>query len=405
VAPGALLLAELACGPRPAAEPPAAAASEESAAARAAALAHETLIVDTHVDVPYRLREEMEDISERTAKGDFDYPRAVAGGLDAAFLSIYVPSALEDDGAFELAEELIDMVEGFASRWPDKFAVARSVADVRGNFERGVISLPMGMENGAPIEGDLEKLRHFAARGIRYVTLTHAENNHISDSSYAREKTWSGLSPFGREVVAEMNRLGVMIDVSHVSDDAFFQILELTRAPVIASHSSCRHFTPGWERNLSDEMIVALAGNGGVVQVNFGSAFLTREANEQSLAYYAAVGAYADEHGLSWEDPAVKQFGEAWWEANPLEYADLADVVAHVDHVVGLAGVDHVGFGSDFDGVGDSLPAGLKDVSQYPNLLAALLAAGYSEEDVAKIAGGNVLRVWAAVERVAGADV
>jgi membrane dipeptidase len=351
--------------------------------------------------VPYRLEEEMEDISVRTEKGDFDHPRAVAGGLDAPFMSIYVPSEMEEAGAFEMAERLIDMVEGFATQWPDKFAPAGSVADVRRNFEAGVVSLPMGMENGAPIEGDLDKLRHFVDRGIRYITLTHAQNNHICDSSYATEKKWNGLSPFGREVVAEMNRLGVMIDVTHVSDDTFHDVLELTEAPVIASHSSLRHFTPGWERNMSDEMLVALAANGGVLQINFGSAFLTAEANQQFFDYYTASTAHAEEHGLEEDDPAMQEFTKTWFEENPPAYADLADVVAHIDRAVELVGVDHVGLGSDFDGVGDSLPTGLKDVSQYPNLVAALMQSGYSDDDIAKILGENLLRVWEAVERVA----
>lgn len=367
-------------------------------AQHAAELARDLIIVDTHVDVPYRLGEEMEDISQRTEKGDFDYPRAVAGGLNAPFMSIYVPAAMENDGAYEFAEGLIDMVEGFTRDWPDKFAIATSVADVRAQFEQGVMSFPLGMENGAPIEGDLAKLRHFAERGIRYITLTHGENNHISDSSYADEKTWNGLSPFGREVVAEMNALGVMIDISHVSDDAFYQVIELTQTPVIASHSSCRHFTPGWERNMNDEMIVKLAENGGVLQINFGSAFLTEAAFQQSTEFYKAAGAYAEANGLEEDDPAVEEFGEAWWGEHPKVYADVSDVVAHIDHVVDLVGIDHVGLGSDFDGVGDSLPTGLKDVSQYPNLIAALLESGYSDEDVEKILGGNLLRVWEQVE-------
>jgi len=384
--------------------PPAEVHEDESAAQpmdmseRAAELARELILVDTHIDVPYRLGDEMEDISQRTAKGDFDYPRAVAGGLNAPFMSIYVPSSMEDDGAYEFAEELIDMVEGFAEEWPDKFAIATSVADVRSQFEQGVISLPMGMENGAPIEGDLANLRHFAERGIRYITLTHAENNHICDSSYADEKTWNGLSPFGHEVVGEMNALGVMIDISHVSDDAFYQVLEATKAPVIASHSSCRHFTPGWERNMSDEMIVKLAENGGVLQINFGSAFLSEAAFKQSTEFYAAAGAYAEANSLAEDDPAVEEFAEAWWAEHEKVYADVSDVVAHIDHVVGLVGVDHVGIGSDFDGVGDSLPTGLKDVSQYPTLIARLLESGYSEADVAKILSLNLLRVWEEVE-------
>ena len=397
VAVAALVTA--ACGSRPSAEAPAG----ESAAGPVdpAELAREMIIVDTHIDVPYRLDEEMEDISVRTGKGDFDYPRATAGGLNAPFMSIYVPSAMEDDGAYELAESLIDMVEGFAQQWPDKFAIATSTADVRSHFEAGLMSLPMGMENGAPIEGDLAKLRHFAERGIRYITLTHAENNHICDSSYADEKTWDGLSPFGREVVTEMNRLGVMIDISHVSDDTFYQVIELTQAPVIASHSSCRHFTPGWERNMDDAMIVKLAENGGVIQINFGSAFLSQAAFEQSTAFFQAVGEYAETNGMEQDDPAVEEFSESWWGEHEKVYSDVSDVVAHIDHVVELAGVDHVGVGSDFDGVGDSLPTGLKDVSQYPNLIAALLEAGYSTDDVEKIMGENLLRVWQQVEEVA----
>lgn len=398
---GVVALSVLACNtPAPVAEAPGQDPAVDPAQ-RAQTLAQEMILVDTHVDVPYRLGEAMEDISKRTAGGDFDYPRAVAGGLNAPFMSIYVPSSLEEDGAFEFAEELIDMVEGFAESWPDKFAVATSPADVRAHFEAGLMSLPMGMENGAPIEGDLANLRHFAERGIRYVTLTHAENNHICDSSYASDKTWDGLSPFGREVVAEMNRLGVMIDISHVSDDTFYQVMELSAAPAIASHSSCRHFTPGWERNMSDEMIEALAQNGGVIQINFGSAFLTQQAFQQSTAYYQALGAYAEEHGLAEGDPALDEFTAQWWGEREKLYADVRDVVAHIDHVVDLVGVDHVGLGSDFDGVGDSLPTGLKDVSQYPNLIAELLEAGYSEEDIEKILGGNLLRVWEEVEQVA----
>jgi membrane dipeptidase len=399
---GLVAVGTVACSSQP--ETPATQSADvEDVAARARQMAVETIIIDTHIDVPYRLGEEMEDISQPTEKGDFDHPRAVAGGLNAPFMSIYVPSSMEEDGAYEFADEMIDMVEGFEQQWPDKFAVARTPADVRDHFEQGVISLPMGMENGAPIEGDLENLRHFYDRGIRYITLTHAENNHICDSSYADEKQWQGLSPFGREVVGEMNRLGMMIDVSHVTDDTFDQVLELTRAPVVASHSSCRHFTPGWERNMSDEMIVRLGENGGVLQINFGSAFLTEAAYTQSTEFFAAVGAYAEENGLTQGDPEMEAFGEQWWSERTKNYADVSDVVAHVDRVVELAGIDHVGLGSDFDGVGDSLPTGLKDVSQYPNLIAALMEGGYSDEDIVKILGGNLLRVWEQVEQVADA--
>ena len=373
----------------------------ETTEAQAVRLAQELLVVDTHVDVPYRLLEEMEDISQRTEKGDFDFPRAKAGGLDAPFMSIYVPAELEDEGAKEHADALIDMVEKFETDWPDKFAVARSRADVEAAFAAGKIALPLGMENGAPIEGDLENLRYFAERGIRYITLTHSKNNHICDSSYETEKKWDGLSPFGREVVAEMNRLGVMIDISHVSDAAFYQAVELSEAPVIASHSSCRHFTPGFERNMDDAMIKRLAEGGGVIQINFGSAFLTEAANGQSLARWQATAQFREKNDLDSDDERIQAFEEEYRENNPPIFADVSDVVAHIDHVVQLVGVDHVGLGSDFDGVGDSLPTGLKDASEIPNLIRALLEKGYSEEDIRKICSGNIMRVWEAVDDVA----
>ncbi|MEM7351797.1 MAG: dipeptidase [Acidobacteriota bacterium] len=396
------LMLSLGCG----AEAPVPEATEtpaptETAAEQAARLAQELLIIDTHVDVPYRLYEEMEDISMRTAKGDFDYPRAKAGGLDAPFMSIYVAADYEDNGAKEHADKLIDMVEKFEADWPDKFAVAHSRADVQAAFAAGKIALPLGLENGAPIEGDLDNLRHFAERGIRYITLAHSKSNHICDSSYDTERKWDGLSPFGRELVAEMNRLGVMIDISHVSDAAFYQVMDLTQAPVIASHSSVRHFTPGFERNMDDDMIRRLAEGGGVIHINYGSAFLTQEANAQGFGRWRAVGQFREENNLEADDERVAEFEAKYLEENPPVFADVSDVVAHIDHVVQLVGIDHVGLGSDFDGVGDTLPTGLKDASELPNLIQALLEKGYSEDDIAKICSGNVLRVWKAVDDVA----
>ena len=259
----------------------------------------------------------------------------------------------------------------------------------------------MGMENGAPIGDDLANLAYFRDRGIRYITLTHGKSNQISDSSYDEERVWEGLSPFGRQVVEEMNRQGIMIDVSHVTDEAFDQVLDLTRAPVIASHSSCRSFTGDWERNMSDEMIRRLGENGGVIHINFGSAFLTQEAWETSQAMWEAVGKYREEQDLEEGDEALEAFSEAYRAENPQVLADVTDVVDHIDRAVALAGIDHVGIGSDFDGVGPSTPTGLKDVSYYPNLIRHLLERGYSDEDVRKILGENTLRVWAEVEKVA----
>lgn len=370
--------------------------------ARSDELAQQYIIVDTHIDVPYRLQEKMEDISVRTAGGDFDYPRAKSGGLDAPFMSIYVPSSYEESGGGKaLAERLIAMVEKWATDSPDKFGMAYTVADVRKQSEQKIISLPLGMENGTPIEGKLENLRYFYSRGIRYITLAHAKNNHICDSSFDKERKWNGLSSFGTDVVKEMNRLGIMIDVSHVSDSTFYQVVRLSKAPVIASHSSCRFFTPGWERNMSDEMIFQLAKNGGVIQINFGSMFLKPEFQRKSDEARAAINKHYEEHNLSPTEPAAMAYAKQYRAEHHAGYADVKDVVEHIEHVVQLVGADYVGLGSDFDGVGDSLPTGLKDVSYYPNLIYALLERGYSEEDIRKICGENVLRVWSQVEQIA----
>jgi len=394
---GVLLAAAGGCGgdaPAPA---------ETDLDARATALARDALLVDTHVDVPYRLNgqgDAPDDLSQRTARGHFDAVRAREGGLDVPFMSIYVPAQYEGNGARAYADALVDLVESFETRWPATFAVARSVHDVPGIVASGRIALPMGMENGAAIEGDLANLRHFRDRGIRYVTLTHSKNNHICDSSYETERTWHGLSPFGHEVVAEMNRLGIMVDVSHVSDEAFDQVLDVSRAPVIASHSSCRAFTPGFERNLDDERIRRLAGSGGVIQINFGSAFLTAEANAWSIALWSDVGRWVEEHGVEWGSPEAEAYRGAYVADHPAPVVTLDVVADHIDHVVRLVGVDHVGIGSDFDGV-DEVPRGLEDVSRYPALISELLRRGYSDEDVRKILGGNLMRVWTAVEAAA----
>ena len=369
----------------------------------ASTIARTSIIVDTHIDVPYRLESSMVDISKATDGGDFDYPRAVSGGLNAAFMSIYTPADFEAQGkSRQVAEKLIDMVEGFVEQWPDKFAIARSPAEVREQFDAGILSLPLGMENGSPIEGELANIQHFYDRGIRYITLTHGLSNHISDSSYDTNHQWNGLSEFGKEVVHEMNRVGIMVDVSHVSDDAFWQIMEISQAPAIASHSSARHFTPGFERNMSDEMISALAENGGVIQINFGSSFLTAEALEYSKARREAGKLYAAEHPDLSETDLDEQFPAIYEAENgPFPFASLDDVLDHIDRVVSLASVDNVGIGSDYDGVGDSLPVGLKDVASYPNLVKGLLDRGYSEDDIRKILGENLLRVWQSVENYA----
>jgi membrane dipeptidase len=362
-------------------------------------IAQQYLLVDTHVDVPYRLQEEWSDVSKSTKDGDFDYPRARKGGLNIPFMSIYTPAELEEDGgSFELANLLIDRVEALVGRAPDKFVIVKTTGQVEDAMKQGLMGLAMGMENGTPLEGKLENVAFFKLRGINYITLAHSLSNHISDSSYDEERQWNGLSPFGREVVAEMNRQGIMIDISHVSDQAFWQVLELSAVPVIASHSSARRFTPDWERNMSDDMIKALAARGGVIQINFGSSFLTEEAMVWYEEMDAAREAYLEENGFAEEGEEASNFRESYRVAHPFPFATMDDLVAHFQHVIGLVGVEHVGIGSDFDGVGDSLPVGMKDVSDYPNLIEALLRLEYSIEDIAGIMGGNLMRVWRTTE-------
>ena len=369
-------------------------------AAEAQRIAQSSIIIDTHIDVPMKLAMTAPDVSQATESGDFDYPRAVAGGLNVPFMSIYTPASYEAEGKSKAAaESLIDLVEDMVANAPDKFSLATSVADVRSQFDAGLMSIPMGMENGSPIDGDLDNLRHFYDRGIRYVTPAHSLSNHLSDSSYDENRQWSGLSEFGKDAIQEMNRIGMMIDVSHVSDDAFWQIIEISEAPVIASHSSARFFTPGFERNMNDEMIVAMAEKGGVIQINFGSTFVNQNSRDYGDARSAAGKQYLAEHPDTTEAFLYREYPAIYAEEHgPLPFAGLDDVLDHFDHVVKLAGIDHVGIGSDYDGVGDSLPTGLKDVSSYPNLIAGLLKRGYSEEDIRKILGENLLRVWEAVE-------
>ena len=365
-------------------------------------LAARTIIVDTHIDFPLRMLRKWVDVSGQLSTGQFDYVRSRRGGLDVAFMSIYVPSEMEKSGgAKQRADTLIKIVRKIASTWPDKFAIVTSPSQVMSMAGSGRVLLAMGMENGAPLEGDIGNVRTFHAKGIRYITLAHAKSNRLADASFDQNRPWNGLSPFGRRVVEEMNSVGIMVDISHLSDSAALQAIRLSRAPVIASHSSCRHFTPGYERNMSDDMIRELASRGGVIQINFGSTFVSdvarREADRRERELEHVI---RNSHAppKSREAAALER---EYRRTHPAAYANVADVAAHIDHVVRLVGPDHVGLGSDFDGVGDTLPIGLKDVSAYPNLLAELLALGYDEGTLRKICGMNLLRVWAAVERVA----
>jgi membrane dipeptidase len=379
------------------------ASSDDSALRKHAMdLAQKYIIVDGHVDLPYRLKvtnfrleKEYLGIPYETNTGDFDYIRAKKGGLNAPFMSIYIPSKLQiDGGAKELADSLINMVEYITNNQTQYFAMATSPKDVKRAKKNGKIALPMGMENGAPVENDLSLISYFKNRGISYITLTHAKDNKICDSSYDTTRTWRGLSPYGYKVLDEMQKNGIMVDISHVSDSTFYQTLRYVKVPVIASHSSCRKFTPGFERNMSDDMIRMMKTNGGVVMVNFGSSFLDGSIDFYNDSLRTVYQNLLVEKGIKEDSEEGKLFKENFQKQYPKLYSDVEKVADHIDHIVALAGVNQVGFGSDYDGVGDSLPKGLKDVSDYPNLIYVLLKRGYSDSDIEKMCSGNLFRVW-----------
>jgi membrane dipeptidase len=382
------------CGPQAAR-----AETDAELRSRAQQLAQKLLILDTHLDTPYEVRKTGYDISVRAEKGQFDYVRARQGGLDAAFMVAYIaPEYEEKGGARALAEQMIEEVKGYAQKWPDKFVLASSPQEVRAQFGSGRVTLLLAIENGSALEGDLSKLKYFYDRGVRYMTLCHSKDNALCDSSFDQGPKWHGLSPFGKQVVAEMNRTGMMIDISHVSDDTFQQVIELSKAPVVATHSSCRCFTPGWHRNMSDDMIRALAAKGGVIQINFGSIFIDATANSEFVKLREEIRQYVETHNLQGkekDDYTKQRFDQA-----KISKTHVSQVAEHIDHVAKLVGVRHVGLGSDFDGV-DQLPEGLQDVSGYPNLIYELLKRGYTEQNLKQICSENFLRVWTQVLQAA----
>ena len=362
-------------------------------------LSKKFIIVDGHIDLPYRLKEagylkkdKILDLTKET-DGDFDYAKSKRGGLDAPFMSIYIPAEFQKSGgAKKLADSLINLVVKITNSFPTKFALANNPSDIKDNFSKGLISLPMGIENGAAIEKKLENIDYFFERGIRYITLTHGKDNAICDSSYDSTKTWNGLSPFGRKVISKMNSVGMMIDISHVTDEAFYQVIEISRTPVIASHSSPRKFTPGFERNMSDDMIIKLAESNGLILINFGSSFVNELSNKKFDQIDKKVENWKTKNKINDIKEINKFKNRIIEEEKP--FATIEDVINAIDHVVKLVGIDHVGFGSDFDGLGNTLPYNLKNVSDYPNVILGLLKKNYSEEDIEKICYKNLFRTW-----------
>jgi membrane dipeptidase len=332
------------------------------------------ILIDTHNDIPSDTVAGL-DIGKPNTDHMTDLPRMKQGGMGAQFFAAYVaPKYVEGNHAANRALEMIDTVRhDIIEKYPSDFLLATTAADIRRAHKQHKIAALLGLEGGHAIEDSLRLLRRYYDEGVRYMTLTHTNSNHWADSSGDSNQPNNGLTPLGKEVVAEMNRLGMMVDISHVSDKTFWDALEASKAPIFASHSSCRAITPA-PRNMTDEMIAALAKKGGVVQINFSCDFLNAEVLKAE-----AAGATATATKLR---------------------ATLADVVQHINHVAAIGGIGAVGLGSDFDGI-SCAPVGLDGVDQWPNLTRALLEEGYTAAEIRKIYGENTLRLMAEVERAA----
>jgi membrane dipeptidase len=366
------------------------------------------LTVDTHADTPSRMLREDWDIGERHEPGQrrgtkIDLPRMAEGGLDAEFFAVYVGQGVRTPEGYARARErvtrLLDAIHKMCEDYPQLVGLATSPEDAYRLEKEGKRAAFIGMENGYPIGKDLSLVGKYYERGVRYVTLCHSSDNDICDSSTDRRNPEdNGLSEFGKKVIEECNRLGIMVDISHASDKSFFDVLEVTKAPVIASHSSVRTLCDH-PRNLSDEMIKALAENGGVIQICFVSSFIkeTKPNPERDKAFAALREKYGPRREI--KDEAIQEKMRQEYaeirERYPEERATLKDLADHIDYVVKLVGADHVGIGTDFDGGGGV--EGCDDVSEVPNITEELMHRGYSEEDIRKIWGGNIMRVLSKV--------
>jgi membrane dipeptidase len=361
-----------------------------------------SLVVDTHDDTTQRLLNGKFDLAERASSGSIDLPRMKEGGLCAIFFSIWIPSKITGAQAVKRALDQIDAVRENVRKHPDQVALASTAAEVRDVHKHGKIAVLMGVEGGHMIADDLGVLRAFAALGVRYVTLTHTGNTAWADSS-TDVVAHNGLTDFGRDVVREMNRLGVMIDVSHVSDKTFYDALGVSKAPLIASHSSCRALCNA-PRNMTDDMMRALADKGGVIQINYHVGFLSQEFRDAEKADPTLDRAIAAEvEKRCGEDEACQliegeRMTRGYVAEGKLPRVEWTKIIEHIDYAVKVAGVDHVGLGSDFDGA--NMPFGMEDAAKLPQITEALVRKGYSENDVRKILGENTLRVMAEVERV-----
>ncbi|HXI27555.1 MAG TPA: dipeptidase [Vicinamibacterales bacterium] len=379
-------------------------APADAVSARAKQIHERAIVIDSHDDTTQRmLFDKTFDITARHQNGNVDVPRMREGGLDALFFSIWVPSDVTGPPAVKRALDLIDCVREAARLHPNDLVLATTAADIRKAAAEHKIAALMGVEGGHMIDDDVRLLRLYAALGVRYMTLTHFKNNNWADSS-TDKAAHNGLTAMGKDIVREMNRLGVMVDISHVADKTFWDVIETTKAPVIASHSSVRSIA-NHPRNMTDDMMRALAKNGGVMMINYHAAFLSEEfrvaSEKKSGTVDQAMAAMSKKCGgnescTTMESERIDHEAMAKGE---LPKVSWEKIVEHIDHAVKVAGADHVGLGSDFDGA--TMPLGMEDASKLPKLTDALLKKGYSDADVEKILGGNILRVMEQVEKVA----
>jgi membrane dipeptidase len=377
-------------------------ASSDSVSDQANRLTHSAIVIDTHDDTTQRLLDPHFDLAARHSDGNIDIPRMRDGGLSAIFFSIWIPGKILGPEAVKQALVQIDAVRETVRKHPNDLVLATSADDIRAAHAQGEIAALMGVEGGHMMGNDLAVLRTFAALGVRYMTLTHMENNEWADSSTAKPEH-NGLTDFGRNVVLEMNRLGIIVDVSHVSDKTFYDALSVSKAPVFASHSSCRALCNA-ARNMTDDMMRDLAKHGGVIQINYHVGFLSQEFRDYENAHPDAEKEINDAVTkrcggneackLTAGDQIVREF----MESGKLPKVNWTVIVDHIDHAVKAAGIDHVGLGSDFDGA--VMPIGMQDVTRLPQITDALLKKGYSESAIRKILGENTLRVLADVQRV-----
>jgi len=378
----------------------------ESVIVKKADKIHEAVLtVDTHTDTPLRFNRPGFDIGKWNDEGCVDFPRMKAGGLNAVFFAVYVgqgPRTEEGNAnAYNRAVNMYEAVHANVNKYPEMAEIALTPGDAYRLKKEGKLAIYIGMENGYPLAKDLSRIEEFYNQGMRYITLSHSGNNDICDSSSDRNgPEHGGLSEFGKEVVAEMNRLGVIVDVSHISDASFFDVIETSKAPVIASHSSVRALCES-PRNLSDEMLLALKENGGVIQICILSSYLVPSAPNPELdAKYAEIRARYEAMGELTDDQRRQMSGELSVARRQLaKLATVSDAVDHIDHVVQVIGIDHVGIGTDFDGGGGI--EGVRTVDEMKNITIELVRRGYSKKDIEKIWGGNFMRVFREVERVA----